>query len=500
MGLSPGYSIVKEKAMTGVVFMEIAVCSAPDEPGKCGRRSERRTDVARRWNNPLPLALGVDVSLLFLLSIGLAFSGSIWFDESYTLALVRHDYPDIIRILKNDMHPPFYFISLKLWLDCFGYSLAWTKLFSSLGLLATLLLGCTLVRKDFGTKAARLYILFVAAMPMVYYFSVQQRCYSWCIFWVALCFVMGLRIRDKTAWYNYAAFAAAFLCSAYNHTYGLVAAGGIALFVNLYCFFYRRNTIRNIIITDLAILAGYAPWLFILVSQTRNAISGFWLTSLEPLSILLFAVSVVVSVMILRKKENRRIPVMAGLFCILFVQVLGLGLSLVVRPLYIARYAAPLMGIFALVLALCTSGSFLYDKKRIAILIGIAIIFQYILVFRFEYADSLSGFREEFAKEKTADDIFLYSDTSFGVMSYYYPDDRHLCFCYESWFEAWENVRFIDKDSVEEQKSGGSLWYVVNRQGRIPDWMKERWDMALRYSFRNDFNTFDVYLLENAQE
>ena len=233
-----------------------------------------------------------------------------------------------------------------------------------------------------------------------------------------------------------------------------------------------------------------------MISQTRNAISGFWLTSLEPLSILVFVVTVVVSAIVLRKKGNRRLPVIFGVFCVMFVQVLGLGISLMIRPLYIARYAAPLIGIFALVLALCVERK--ANIKKIIILTGFVIIFQYIWTLRFEYAGSLSGFRDEFSKEMESDDIFLYSDSSFGVMSYYYPENLHLCFCYESWFDAWQNVQFVDKDSFLVQNNASKLWYVVNRQNGIPVWMKERWDMTLRYSFQNDFNTFDVYRLEST--
>ena len=130
--------------------------------------------------------------LLFLLSVGLIFSKSIWFDESYTLALIRHDYLDIISILKDDMHPPLYFLCLKLFCSVFGYSLIATKLFSSMGFLFALLLGCTLIKTDFGEKVAYVYVLSFANIPMVYYFSTQQRCYSWSVFWVTLCLPFGI--------------------------------------------------------------------------------------------------------------------------------------------------------------------------------------------------------------------------------------------------------------------------------------------------------------------
>ncbi len=296
---------------------------------------------------------------IFLMSIGLVFNDNIWFDESYTLELVKHNFTDIISLLEMDMHPPLYFISLKIWMNYAGYSLVQAKIFSALGLLSTLILGCTLIRKDFGEKVACLFILFVAATPMVYYFSVQPRCYSWCVFWVTFCFVIGNRVMNKKSFYNYILFVIGCLFAAYNHIYSLIAVAGLASFVNLYLL-HKRQGVRNIILTDFIILLGYTPWMPVLFSQTQSAASGFWLASLEPLSVIVFSISAVIFFLILGKKENRKLSVLCGMFSIMFVQVLGLGISLIMRPLYIARYAVPLLGIFALVLACC------FEKKVVA--------------------------------------------------------------------------------------------------------------------------------------
>lgn len=433
--------------------------------------------------------------IIFLMSIGLVFNDNIWFDESYTLELVKHNFTDITSLLEMDMHPPLYFISLKIWMNCAGYSLVQAKIFSALGLLATLILGCTLIRKDFGERVACLFILFVAATPMVYYFSVQPRCYSWCVFWVTFCFVMGNRVMNKKSFYNYIFFAMGCLFAAYNHIYALIAVTGLAGFVNLYLL-HKRQGVQNIILTDFIVLLGYAPWMPVLFSQTRSAASGFWLTSLEPLSVIVFVISAVIFFLILGKKENRKLFVICGMFSIMFVQVLGLGISLIMRPLYIARYAVPLMGIFALVLACC------FEKqavaKKVIVLLVSTIILQYVGIFRFEYSASISEFRTEFDKENGNDNIFLYSDSSFGVMSYYYPGNYHMCFCYEPWYKVWQNVRFVDEKDFREEKTGYKQWYVVNRKSKVPDWMKTKWEMVLKYSFRNDFNDFDVYLLDSV--
>ena len=39
--------------------------------------------------------------ILAVLPFFLIFNNNVWFDETYTLALIRHDYGDIIRILNT---------------------------------------------------------------------------------------------------------------------------------------------------------------------------------------------------------------------------------------------------------------------------------------------------------------------------------------------------------------------------------------------------------------
>lgn len=86
------------------------------------------------------------------MSAGLLFNDNVWFDETYTLALIRHDFSEITDILRSDMHPPLYFAGLKLFCSVFGYHIIVTKLFSVIGFVLLLLLGILYIRKDYGDE------------------------------------------------------------------------------------------------------------------------------------------------------------------------------------------------------------------------------------------------------------------------------------------------------------------------------------------------------------
>ena len=212
-------------------------------------------------------------AVLSLFSLTLIFNDNIWFDEAYTLSLIQHNYSDIINILKSDMHPPLYFLSLKTFCCIFGYSITATKIFSAIGYIATLFLGCTIIKKHYGSKTSIIYMLTVGAVPMMLYFSVQQRSYSWSIFFVTLCFIESLLFIANKKFHHCILFAIAGLGAAYNHIYALLAVGIIFAFANIYLLIKDRNLFKRVIIADLIMVAGYSFWIIPLLNQTKSASS-----------------------------------------------------------------------------------------------------------------------------------------------------------------------------------------------------------------------------------
>lgn len=293
-------------------------------------------------------------TILSLFSISLIFNNNVWFDEAYTLSLIQHNYSEVIEILKSDMHPPLYFISLKFFCEIFGYSILVTKIFSVLGYIATLLLGCTVVKKHFGSDTSMVYMLTIGAIPMSLYFSVQQRSYEWCIFFVTLCFIETLLFIKSCKYRHCIIFVIAALFAAYNHIYALLAVGIIFAFLNIYIFTKSKKLIKAIILSDISIIIGYFPWIFPLLYQTEAAAGSFWLKGVEPLSVVVFASGLVISTLILAKKENRRLSVIFAITCVLSVQAIGLLVTIFIRPFYIARYSVVISGIFALLVAFGT--------------------------------------------------------------------------------------------------------------------------------------------------
>ena len=432
-----------------------------------------------------------------MFSISLIFNNNIWFDEAYTLSLIQHNYSEVIEILKSDMHPPLYFISLKFFCEIFGYSILVTKIFSVLGYIATLLLGCTVVKKHFGSDTSMVYMLTIGAIPMSLYFSVQQRSYEWGIFFVTLCFIETLLFIKSCKYRHCIIFVIAALFAAYNHIYALLAVGIIFAFLNIYIFTKSKKLIKAIILSDISIIIGYFPWIFPLLYQTEAAAGSFWLKGVEPLSVVVFASGIVISTLILAKKENRRLSVIFAITCVLSVQAIGLLVTIFIRPFYIARYSVVISGIFALLVAFGTQHIKEKVKNIICVLLCALNVACLIGTGIFEYNPSMNNFFNRFDEIASSTDTFLYCDSSFGILSYYYPENTHICTYYEPWFSAFDNVDCVNKkDIVNDIDFDNTVWFVKNELTKTPDYIKDNFILELTDTFKCDFNTFEVYSIQ----
>ncbi len=434
--------------------------------------------------------------ILTLLSVTLIFNDNIWFDESYTLSLIQHNYSEIVEILKSDMHPPLYFLSLRIFCDIFGYSIGGTKVFSVLGYMATLLLGCTVYKKRFGNYISVLYMLIIGAFPMTLYFAVQQRSYSWCIFWVSFCFIEALLFVENKGKYHAILFAVSALFAAYNHIYALLAVGIIYGFVNIYIFAKNRSLLFYTMLADFIVILGYFPWLMVLLNQVKEASGNFWLTELDMLSIVFFVISTMAGIIMLIQKRNRTLPVIFGIIVFWTLQMIALAVSILIRPLYIAKYGAVVLSAFSIAIAICIGNQSRRIKWGSCILMCVLNVVIFILITQFEYNPSFDNFKKDFQSVMTESDTFVYCDNSFGVLSYCYPQNRHICSYYVSWFDAFENIEYIEKDKISAELRGEeTIWFVVNTQKKLPQWITRNFELEQYDTFTIDFNTFDVYEL-----
>ena len=81
-----------------------------------------------------------------------AFHTNIWYDESYTVAMVRHSFVEIWQIGSNDVHPVLYYFILKFVNLLFGTNILLYRLFSVIPVVILRYFGIYTYKKGFWRK------------------------------------------------------------------------------------------------------------------------------------------------------------------------------------------------------------------------------------------------------------------------------------------------------------------------------------------------------------
>lgn len=124
--------------------------------------------------------------LALLLRLRNILNRDFWYDEAFTGVAVKSNFWEMIRITINDVHPPLYYIALKIFAYPFGYSVLGIRLFSVIfGMLG--IWAIYLFTKELFNKKAALFAGFVAAIsPFAIQYSQEGRMYSMFSFFIVM--------------------------------------------------------------------------------------------------------------------------------------------------------------------------------------------------------------------------------------------------------------------------------------------------------------------------
>jgi len=123
---------------------------------------------------------------------------SFWYDEAFTGLLIREEPAEFIRILVQDrVHPPIYYVLLKLARFILGDSDLVTRGFSLVFGLALIIAAFVLLKKLFGNKIALLTSFIFSISPFFILYSIEARSYSMLTFEALLAIYVFIKLYKK---------------------------------------------------------------------------------------------------------------------------------------------------------------------------------------------------------------------------------------------------------------------------------------------------------------
>jgi uncharacterized membrane protein len=212
-------------------------------------------------------------TVLYLFKIGFS---DLWSDEIYTKSMLGGTLSDFLAKFKNDLHPPLYYLGLRLFTGLFGLNAISLRLFSVLGVLSTILLGYIAGQRVFGKQGALYFCLMLISIPMLAAYSHQARMYTWASFSVTGVFIYSYlfmrtgKNRDLVLLFVFT------LLAMYTHYYSMAAAFVANMFVFLHLLLTKNKKWLPHLLSLLSVTILFLPWLFMFIIQVKKVQHAFW--------------------------------------------------------------------------------------------------------------------------------------------------------------------------------------------------------------------------------
>ncbi len=203
----------------------------------------------------------------------------LWLDETYSFAMTQHGFADIVRLTTGDVHPPLYYLILKLLTVLLGDSPTALRLPSLLAAVGLLALATGPVRRLFGHRTALVYALLVITSPGVLCFAQEARMYTLSALLVTGAVLYGQLSLIEPRKTNLVWFGIFTWSAAMTHYFGLLAAGMNCLVLVGVASVKHRDRLRPLLVTSLAAGGLYLPWFGAFARQVTTVTSGFWIPS-----------------------------------------------------------------------------------------------------------------------------------------------------------------------------------------------------------------------------
>ncbi len=200
---------------------------------------------------------------------------SFWHDEALTLLLASQPIPDLISITATDVHPPLYFLVVKLFMGL-GQTEFVVRLVSALcGTISVFMLYLA-GKVLFNQQTALLGAFIMAIAPLQLFYAQEARMYTMLLMLTIFstwCFILALQ---KDTWLWWGLFIVGITLASYTAYFVFFVIAAMGIYVLL--FDRRHKQIIHFLIALGVITILYLPWVNVFLSQTRAVFDTYWLS------------------------------------------------------------------------------------------------------------------------------------------------------------------------------------------------------------------------------
>lgn len=218
---------------------------------------------------------------------------SLWHDEAFSALLIKYPWGEMIHRIGLDVHPPVYYITLRLWNYALGNSLLSLRGFSIFFGLLTAVGAYGFVQTAFKSpKAATISALLIAISPFQLQYATEARMYTFGAFlaiFAAYFLVRALQESNQTKRIVFfTGFGLVAGLAALTHYYLLFTVAALCLYGLLHQAYYYRSKLAHywpLVGSYVLIIVIFSPWLTWFLYQYKQVGAGYWIPPLDIWSI-----------------------------------------------------------------------------------------------------------------------------------------------------------------------------------------------------------------------
>ena len=450
-------------------------------PGRFLQGKGREWAEKAKWIIFAAEILGITALLVYLCR-----NRAVDWDEAYTYGMVtKNSFAGMLRQTAGDIHPPLYYVYVKLVTLLFGTDLLVFKLCSVFCTVWVMLLGVTLVRKRWGNRAAFLFIMTVGLGPQFVFYAVYVRMYSMELFFVTLCGLLAYEIWAENKRGQWVLFTLSALGGAYTHYFAIVPLAVIYAFLMVGLIWKNRKAIRRFVLCCVCTILGYLPWLGIMLSSFEGNgttgeinLNGFdliglfetaFFTNIEfsvAMSVILLAVSMLF-VLANRKKMKWNTFLflfMCGLAWFM-TYVICLLIASMSRHFWTDRYVFGIFGLMWLFIIIVIGRNCKAAFYSMAVWLFVMVMSAFVI------------------QRQTELGTVEYIDQSYQVLEQI-RDETQLLFNYPTYDMVWSfhmpDKEFIYIDDIDFDQIEGNYIYMIEWGGKgFPDEVLEKYHVQV---------------------
>ena len=450
------------------------------------KRREIESFVAKEtFLNILSISIVIISSAVFIMIA--CQSNDVWLDETFSLGLAQHSVKDLISITAQDVHPPLYYLILKIAMLLFPGSVTAAKIVSAIPIILILCTSHLFFSKEFSCKYSILFNLLLLSSYSVRLYAVEIRMYSWCMFFCAACCICSYYIVKKGNLKYFILYVLFAELGAYCHYWiAFCLAINFMLISALYSV-KNKKSVQNVFIAAGLGIVLYLPWAGIVIKQVSAVSKSYWIepitlktffsyfTSMIPMNGIMKAVSILLLLVCLkncvygiRRKNLNALFYVICLSTPVLLILSATAISLIMRPVFLTRYVFPI-SIFTVFFITFTCTEYKLKKGAFIFLAIVTLCCSGINIKNAYQSEKKLGQEKEAFENLMQENLFENTVFIFGenvdgqiprVLAYLYPKNRIYNFeIGEMWSSA---ILYNRKNFIKTLDDESNICYVIN--------------------------------------